>query len=107
MGDFIEYRNKRIARIEGIFVHISDDGVRRLFVKITKVDASHTARDPHLHVAIIRLEDTGGEAVTIIGLPAISSRLLYIVAITDQGPARHMQLGGQDLLYLDWTVNFL
>jgi len=117
MGDFILYGdNREFARLDHLFVHTLDtDYSRRVFLKITPVDATSQERDPVLNIAIHRLsheQDVEGEgvaavkALSIIGLPALWADRLYIIPVT-RGAKGQVRLGGDDLLYVNWMVEFL
>jgi len=108
LGDFIQFGiPSGIARIDHLFVHTQDrDSTRRIFIDITRVmGTQEDQRDVALDVPILRLEDDNVSQYNFIGLPAVQSKKLYIIPVTDNG--KILELGGRDLLYVDWTVEFL
>ena len=95
MGDFIEYdfanRTNRVGKVDGLFVH-ELLGVRRLFARVSEAEYEAGSVDLMLKPPILRL--TGG--TTLIGLPRIHSKSLYIVQVEDT------------LVMVDWvSVQFL
>ena len=91
VGNFIEYGANRVARIDGIFVH-ELTRVRRLFVRISEVDLAHNdTRDIVLDLPKV----TFSGKVSIIGLPLVNERRLYVIPINNE------------LVWVDWTLQFL
>ena len=84
MGDFVKYASAdkvQLARIDHILLYTLDAGKsRRAFLKVTKVDGkAATRRDTALNVDILRLEKD--PKVTLMPLPCLSSRKVYVVAV--------------------------
>ena len=107
LRDFIEYRcdnQNLIGRIENIFVH-NFFREQRAFVQVGEVGLTDS-RDSILSLQMLKMRNKS----RIIGLPAITSRRLYIVPVEMNDTGDEMSLGGEqcdDLIWVDWAVRFL
>ena len=64
------------------------------------------SRDSILSLQMLKMRNKS----RIIGLPAITSRRLYIVPVEMNDTGDEMSLGGEqcdDLIWVDWAVRFL
>jgi hypothetical protein len=113
MGDFLECRGGKVARIDQLFVH-ELQGIKRVFAKITAAERTVNQRDDILELPTYRLAD--GEF--IIGLPTISSKRLYmlsVVEVPNSGEESGYQrlkiekgaTAAHSLLLVDYTIQFL
>lgn len=98
-GDFLLYRDGEMGSLQQVMLH-ELRGTTRLFAIILKVDQSSQAKDWVLKLPIL---DTT-EQVEVIGLPAISGKRLYMLPVSGGGP---WVLGGKQLLWVDWQIQFL
>ena len=79
MGSFIECTNGQIARIDQIFVHEILQK-KRLFCKATLVERGGMQVDPILGLRMFAFASPE-QASTIIGLPSVTARRLYILPV--------------------------
>src|SRR5271154_102919 len=96
-----------IDRVNHLFVHLHSDHTRRIFFKISKVNMTNARRDATLDVPLMQLEQ--GDEYTFVGLPAVSATRLYIIDVSEASEEEGggLKLGGEDLLYMNWTIDFL
>lgn len=74
-----------------------------MFAMVTKVkDLKQRRIDSILSLSLLQLS----EEKDIVDLPAIEERKLYIISIKQQADSE-LRLGGQDLLFVDWQIQFL
>jgi len=74
-----------------------------MFAMVTKVkDLKQRRIDSILSLSLLQLS----EEKDIVDLPAIEKRKLYIISIKQQADSE-LRLGGQDLLFVDWQIQFL
>ncbi len=59
-------------------------------------------KDHVLNLPILWVSDE----TDIVGLPAITGRKLYIISVK-QRTGGGLDLGGRDLLFVDWQIQFL
>lgn len=118
IGDFVYVERTddvpRIVRIDGILIH-ERRTAQHLFIKCTYVVETNQ-KDIVLDLDLLQLADNPAGDELIIGLPAITSKPLYIVAVTVEtyGIARILRrvtgLGtstATDFVHVDWPVLFL
>jgi len=100
-GDFIHYRGSSIGRIDHIFIHEVVKGQKRMFAVVKRV-VDQKKKDHVLNLPILWVSDE----TDIVGLPAITGRKLYIISVK-QRTGGGLDLGGRDLLFVDWQIQFL
>ena len=107
-GDYIEYRDGCVCRLNNIFTHEVVPNVRRLFATITPTIRTGKKDDP-TGLTLLQL----GESREIVGLSMMRPRNLYILPIMRDGGelVLHRRDGeveaGGELLYVDWNLQFL
>lgn len=105
LGDFIEFKSHkqqlRVGRINGIFVHnmLSED---KVFAQVTDVVESGSF-DEILSLRMLKVAITS----RIVGLPMITARRLYIVPVKEEDGEVSFSTVGEDLIWVDWTVQYL
>ena len=104
MGDFVEARSMQM-RINQIFIHTFNRD-RRLFIKGSLISPTTTSFDPVLGSGYHRLTLSPANTITIVGLPAIRARQLYIVPITEEEDGR-IQLAKDNATEFLWAERTL
>ena len=100
-GHYIRYRNNQLGQLQHIMLH-ELRGKKRLFAVILKVIPSAIGKDWVLKLPLLQATD---ERV-VVGLSAMKGDKLYIVPSSMEGYGPTV-LGGKNLLWIDWPIQFL
>ncbi len=97
---YIQFWGTESGKLDAIFVHELSLGSRRLLCRVTTASSRLLSVDPVLR--LLRIETTL-EWLTI-GLPSISTKRFYVIAVDNSEDQRELRMGGHKmLLYLNWT----
>jgi hypothetical protein len=105
-GDFVQFRERELGRIVGVFVHEMSDSVPRFFFYMSTMATEAYCKDNILNLPIYKLNS--GEK-KIVGLPGIQMSKRYMVPLRGTlFTSRTPELGITEdmVLACTWEVKF-
>ena len=110
IGDFFEYRDGLMGRVDMLFVHDLDlTQKRRLFVKVRPVQEKEVlVVDAVLKTPVLEIASIPTGEYAFVGLPSVHAQKLYMLPVDIQGS--QLRLGdtySQDVLWIQWTLQYL